>query len=510
MALRLGKQSGLGKKTTGRKALVAASIAVAAALVMTGCTGGGDDASDLPTVNVGLILEPTNLDIRTTPGIAIDQVLIDNVYQGLVGRTPTNDIVDVIAKSHSVSDDGLTYTFPLNSGISFGDGTKLTADDVVWSIDQVRTTEAFAGHADLADVTSVKKDGDDTVVITLSKPNSNLLWALSGRAGLVLEKAATNKLKTTANGTGPYTLSSWKQGDSLTLVRNPDYWGDKAKVGKIVFRYITDPSAQANALVNGDTVVQTQFDATLTKQLESDPDLVVHRGKTTDKYTLAFNNAVAPFTDLRVRQAIRQAIDVKAILKTIGGAGVAQGGPIPQIDPGYQDLDTVDAYDPENAKKLLAEAGQTNLSLTLTIPNVYGTTVADVLVSQLAAVGITLKVDSVEFATWLNDVYTNHDYQLSYVDHAESHDFGNWANPDYYFGYNNPTVQALYAESLAATDPAVVTAKLEQAAKIVANDAPAEWLYTATTLTVIKKGVTGFPTDSTTARLNLAKLAVKS
>ena len=414
MALRLGKQSGLGKKTTGRKALVAASIAVAATLVMTGCTGGGDDASDLPTVNVGLILEPTNLDIRTTPGIAIDQVLIDNVYQGLVGRTPTNDIVDVIAKSHSVSDDGLTYTFPLNSGISFGDGTKLTADDVVWSIDQVRTTEAFAGHADLADVTSVKKDGDDTVVITLSKPNSNLLWALSGRAGLVLEKAATNKLKTTANGTGPYTLSSWKQGDSLTLVRNPDYWGDKAKVGKIVFRYITDPSAQANALVNGDTVVQTQFDATLTKQLESDPDLVVHRGKTTDKYTLAFNNAVAPFTDLRVRQAIRQAIDVKAILKTIGGAGVAQGGPIPQIDPGYQNLDTVDAYDPENAKKLLAEAGQTNLSLTLTIPNVYGTTVADVLVSQLAAVGITLKVDSVEFATWLNDVYQNHDYQLSY------------------------------------------------------------------------------------------------
>ncbi|MBK4347457.1 ABC transporter substrate-binding protein [Lacisediminihabitans changchengi] len=493
----------------GKKSLAFAGIAVTAALILSGCTGGGTDSSSLPTVDVGLVLEPTNLDIRTTTGIALDQVLIDNVYQGLVGRTSTNDIVDVIAKSHSVSKDGLTYTFPLNTGITFDDGNTLTADDVVWSIDQVRTNAKYAGNADLANVTSVTKDGDNTVVLTLSKPNSNLLWALSGRAGLVLEKAAKNKLNTTAIGTGPYKLSSWKQGDSLTLVRNPDYWGDKAKVGKIVFRYITDASAQANALVNGDTQVQTQFDATLTKQLDSDKDLVIHRGKTTDKYTLAFNNAVAPFTDIRVRQAIRQAIDVKAILKTIGGAGVAQGGPIPEIDPGYENLDSVDAYDPANAKKLLAEAGQTNLNLTLTIPNFYGTTVADVLVSQLAAVGITLKVNSVEFATWLTDVYTNHDFQLSYVDHAESHDFGNWANPKYYFGYSNPQVDALYTESLAATDPAVAAAKLKQAAKLVAEDAPAEWLFTATTLTVIKKGISGFPTDSTSARLNLAKLSVK-
>ena len=495
---------------TGRAVVAATAVAVVAALALTGCSGssdttGGKDA----TVRVGLVLEPTSLDIRTQSGAALDQVLIDNVYQGLVGRTAQGDVRDVLASSHQVSDDGLTYTFTLRDGTTFQDGKPVTAADVVWSLEQVKSNDSYVDSAKLAGVTSITSPSDDSVVLQLAKPDSDLLWNLTGRSGLVLEKAADNDLSDSANGTGPFEVASWKQGDSLTFDRNEDYWGTKAKVAKIVFRYITDPSTAVNAMANGDLDVLNPVDGTLKSQLQGNADIALHSGKTTDKYTLAFNDRKEPFTDKRVRQAIRQAIDSKAIIKAVGGTGVEQGGPIPELDPGYQDLTDIDAYDPANAKKLLSEAGATNLELTLTYANIYSATIGDVLKSQLADVGITLTVKRVDFATWLSQVFEKKDFDLSMVNHVESRDFGNWANPDYYFGYDNAEVQSLYADSVATTNEADKVADLQKAAKLVSEDAAGEWLYTATSITAVRKGGTGFPYDGTNSRLDRSTLAGK-
>jgi peptide/nickel transport system substrate-binding protein len=498
--------------------LVPVVAAAASLALLAGCAAGGSDQQGTgadATVTVGLVLEPSDLDVRTTSGIALDQVLIDNVYQGLVGRTQDNQVVDVLASEHTVSDDGLTYTFTLQDGVTFHDGAALTADDVVWSLQQVADDESVGGPADLASVADISSPADDTVVLTLSQPDSALLFALTGRAGLVLEQAATNDLSTTANGTGPFRLASWTQGDSLRLERADDYWGDPAGVAGVVFRYVTDGSAAINATLSGDLDVQTAVDATLASQLEGADGITVEQGRTTDKYTLAFNNAVAPFTDPRVRQAIRMAVDNDALIAAVGGSAVDQGGPIPELDPGYEDLTDVDAYDPDQARQLLEEAGHADdLDLTLEYANFYPAAIGDVLTTQLADVGVTLTVQQVDFTTWLDDVLAppadggTRDFQLSMVNHAETHDFGNWADPTYYWGYDSAPVQQLWAESLAATDPEVAAAKLAEAARIVSEDAPAEWLYTATTLTAVRDGVTGFPTSSTSTRLDLSQLAV--
>ncbi|PZE65671.1 ABC transporter substrate-binding protein [Curtobacterium sp. MCBD17_021] len=493
-----------------RTALVATALAVATSVALAGCSGGSDDTRGGPdaTVRVGLVLEPTSLDIRTQSGNALDQVLIDNVYQGLVGRTAAGGIRDVLASSHEVSDDGLTYTFTLRDGVTFQDGEPVTADDVVWSLEDVKANDSYVDADDLASVDTVTATGDDQVRLQLTRPDSDLLWNLTGRAGLVLEQDADNDRTETANGTGPFEVANWKQGDSLTFRRNPDYWGTEAKVAKVVFRYITDPSTAVNAMAGGDLDVQTAVDGTLKSQLEGTSGITLHTGKTTDKYTLAFNDREAPFDDVRVRRAIRQAIDPKAVITAIGGGGVEQGGPIPALDPGYQDLTDVDAYDPAAARKLLRQAGVTKPTLTLTYANVYPTAIGDVLTSQLADVGITLEVQRVDFATWLDTVFTKKDFDLSVVNHTEARDFGNWADPDYYFGYDNAQVQRLYAASLATTDQDEKVDALRQAARIVSEDAAAEWLYTATTTTAVREGVTGFPFDSTTTRLDLADLAV--
>ena len=510
--VRAGSRTGAGTRRNARSArlaLAATALAVVSALTLTACSGSSDDRGGADaTVRVGLVLEPTSLDIRTQSGAALDQVLIDNVYQGLVGRTADGDVRDVLASAHEVSSDGKTYTFTLRKGTTFQDGKPVTAADVVWSLQQVKDDDSYVDSAKLAGVTSITSPSDGVVVLRLAEPDSDLLWNLTGRAGLVLEQAATNDLSDSANGTGPFEVSSWKQGDSLTFSRNDDYWGTAPKVGKIVFRYITDPSTAVNAMANGDLDVLNPVDGTLQSQLQGNQDVTLHRGKTTDKYTLAFNDAQAPFTDERVRRAIRQAIDPKALIKAIGGTGVEQGGPIPELDPGYEDLTDVDAYDPDSAKQLLAAAGKSDLDLTLTYANVYPATIGDVLKSQLADVGITLKVQRVDFTTWLDQVFTKKDFQLSMVDHVEARDFGNWANPDYYFGYDNAEVQALYARSIATTSETEKVEALRKAARIVSEDAAGEWLYTATEITAVRKGVTGFPVDGGNSRLDLSKLAL--
>src|SRR5690606_15145728 len=217
------------------------------------------------------------------------------------------------------------------------------------------------------------------------------------------------------------------------------------------------------------------------------------------------NQSRPPLDDIRVRQAVRQAIDKDAIIEALG-AGQTQYGPIPSLDPGYEDLSEVAPYDPAAAKALLAEAGKEDLDLTLTIAASYGTTVTQILVSNLNEVGVNLNVNTVEFPTWLNDVYINQDYELSFVLHTEARDFENWANPDYYFTYDNAEVQALYAQSLAATDETEAADLLQQAARIVSEDVAGDWLYNCASVVGVGSHISGMPSTNVNERLNLAGL----
>lgn len=495
-----------------RTPLAAAALLAAGALLLTACTGGGEPAPSSTeltpdpnaSVAIRLVLEPGNLDIRETAGAALDQILIDNIYQGLVARTPEQDVVPALATEYDVSPDGLTYTFELREGVTFHDGQELTPADVVWSLTQLKDNPAYRDSARLANVDTVTADGQ-TITLTLTTPDSSLLWNLTGRAGLILKEGDEIDRKTDANGTGPYLFENWKQGDSITFSRNADYWGDKAQIAEIVFSYIPNTQAAVNGALAGELDVLTGFDANLTDQLEANGDFTVVVGPSTDKGTLAMNQSRPPLDDIRVRQAVRQAIDKDAIIEALG-AGQTQYGPIPSLDPGYEDLSEVAPYDPAAAKALLAEAGKEDLDLTLTIAASYGTTVTQILVSNLNEVGVNLNVNTVEFPTWLNDVYINQDYELSFVLHTEARDFENWANPDYYFTYDNAEVQALYAQSLAATDEAEAADLLQQAARIVSEDMAGDWLYNGASVVGVGSHISGMPSTNVNERLNLAGL----
>lgn len=505
----------MSRRRIRRLSLVAALAT--AALALSACTGAGSPGPEpKPTATgepdpdaslaIGLVLEPTNLDIRHTSGAALEQILIDNIYEGLVTRSEDNKIEPRLASDYEVSADGLTYTFTLNEGITFHSGTALTSADVVSSFEAVRTDPAIQGNADFAGVATITAPDAATVQIVLTKPNQNFLFALTGPAGLVFQTGDTTDLKGAANGTGPFTLTRWNKGSSITFARNDAYWGEKAGVAEVEFQYIDDFTAGVHNALDGGVQVLTAVQPDLASEFD-DSDFRLTKGRTTDKGTLAFNNKKAPLDDVRVREALRLAIDHEGLIAARGG-GVVEYGPIPELDPGYQDLSDVVTYDPERAKELLADAGQEDLELTLTIPSFYGTTVPKLLISDFAKVGVTLEVKSVEFPTWLEDVYQNHDYDLSFVLHVEPRDLGNFANPDYYFGYDNPEVQRLYDEALAEVDEKKSEKLLAEAARQISEDHAADWLYNDETLTAVAPTVKGFPKESINSRIDLSGVTV--
>lgn len=483
-------------------AILAAAIAFAAGFAV-GRTGPGGTAPEhagtaADTVVVGLKLAPVNLDIRRQSGNAVMQLLIGNVYEGLVGRDSHNRVVPAIADSWDIAKDGLAYTFHLRQGLTFSNGDVLDATDVVWSIRQMIERQYY-DYEQLDGVTSVEALDDHTVRLTLDTPNANLLWYLSARPGLVFDQDAHYDPKTQAVGSGPYLVSDFVPNDSVTLTANPNYTGrNPAKTHTVVVRYLTDANAAVNALTSGTVQVLSPIDEQLAAPLKNDPAYTIRAGNGSDKYVLAMNNRRAPFTDKRVRQAIRYAIDHKQIIAARGGADQPLGGPIPAVDPGYRDLTGLYPHDVAKAQELMRQAGygpDHHLTTTLTYANTYGTELGDQLRSQLAAIWIDLKIDYVEFSTWLTDVHQNADYDLSLVDHAESHDFEQWADPTYYYGYDNPRVQELYRKAMAATDEKTTDRLLAQAARQVSEDAAADWLFAYRVTTATAQGVSGFAAD---------------
>jgi peptide/nickel transport system substrate-binding protein len=455
-------------------------------------------------VTIGAVLEPTSLDIVKVAGAALDQVLLDNVYETLLKADDKSTPEPGLAELPKISADGTVYTFTLHDGVTFQSGEPLTSADVKWSLDAQRAAGANES-ARLAGIVSVEAPDDKTVVVTLDSRDNDFSYRLSRRAGAVLQANATN-LENTAYGTGPFKLTDWSVGSSITLERNDDYWGAKPAISGVTFQYFTDPNAAVNAFTTGDLDILTGVNTDLVGPLKDNPDYVVNEGTTNGEFTLGFNNKKAPFTDIAVRKAIRQAIDHEAYKELNNGYGTLIGGPVPPTDPWYEDLTGLLPYDPDAAKAVLDKVGP--LNLTLVWPNIYPTQNAEFVASELKKVGVNVTITPVEFSVWLDQVFTKHDYDMTAVLHVEPHDIGNYANPDYYWQYDSPTVQQLVESAKVNPDPDAAVEDLKKAARQIAEDSPVDWLILASDLTVATTAIKGYPTNDTASRFDASGITV--
>jgi peptide/nickel transport system substrate-binding protein len=271
------------------------------------------------------------------------------------------------------------------------------------------------------------------------------------------------------------------------------------KLSKVTFRFISDPAAQVAALLSGDVDVFPRVSAARSlDQFKNDGRFQILVGGTRAKTILAINNAKKPLDDVRVRRAIAAAIDRKAVIE---GGGDGFGAPIgSHYVPGalgYVDTTGVNPFNVEKAKALLKEAGiATPLELTLKLPPPpYARQGGEVIAAQLAKAGIVAKIENVEWAQWLDVVYGKKNYDLTIISHVEPFDLGNFAKPEYYWGYNNPAFNKLFEQINNAPTTAERARLLGEAQKMIANDAVAAYLYQPQFLTVANKKVKGMWKD---------------
>ncbi len=464
------------------------------------------------SITIGDQLEPPHLDPTAGAAGAIDNVVYINIYEGLTEFASDGSVIPALAESWDISEDGLTYTFHLHSGVKFHDGSDMTASDVVWSLNRARAEDSVNAQKGLfANIADVSAPDDATVVVTLTTPTGNFLFNMAwGDAVVLNEGDDVEALKTAPNGTGAFTFTNWVQGDSITMTRNENYWGDPAKLESVTIKYISDPTAAFNAVMAGDVDAFPTFPAPENlPQFDADPRFTVIVGSTEGETILSTNNKMPPFDNPKVREALAHAIDRNAIIDgAMFGYGTPIGTHFAPHNPAYLDLTGQSAYDPDMARALLAEAGFADgFTTTLKLPPPsYARRGGEIIAAQLREVGIETEVTNLEWGQWLEEVFKGKDFGLTIVSHTEPMDIGIYANPDYYFQYDSAAFQALMDDLNGATDPAARTEILQAAQQMIADDYVNGYLFQLAKTGVANANIRGLWENAPTQGSNLAEV----
>ena len=476
-------------------------ISVAALALTSGAAAAAQ--SDL---TVALQLEPPHLDPTSAAAGAIDSVLYSNVFEGLTRFASDGSIIPGLAKSWEISRDGTSYTFHLNAGVTFHDGTSMDAEDVKFSLDRARGEDsANAQKALFAGITDVSVVDPLTVKVSLEAANGSFLFNMAWGDAVIVAPETIENIKTNPVGTGAFQFSNWVQGDRIELTRNADYWGTPAALESATFKFISDPTAAFAAMMAEDVDAFVNFPAPENlPQFEADPRFQVIVGSTEGETILSTNNKMPPLDNVKVRKAIAHAIDRQAIIDgAMFGIGTPIGTHFAPHHPDYLDLTGNSAYDPDLAKQLLAEAGFENgFETTLKLPPPsYARRGGEIIAAQLRAVGIQTEISNLEWAQWLEQVFRGKDYGLTIVSHTEPMDIGIYARPDYYFQYDNPAFQTLMTDLRSQSDPATRSAMLQKAQTIISEDYVNGFLFELAVPTVANAKIRGLwenaPTQAT-------------
>ncbi|WP_315742962.1 MULTISPECIES: ABC transporter substrate-binding protein [unclassified Bradyrhizobium] len=475
-------------------AIIAAALAAASLPALA--------QSKKDSVIMGMTLEPTGLDPTSAAAAAIAEVTLYNIYETLTKINEDSSVSPLLAESWKASPDLKSYTFKLRKGVKFQNGEPFDSAAVKFSFD--RAAAPASTNKDKAlfqGFESVTAADADTVVIALKNAEPNLPFLLGQATAAIVEPKSVATDATQPVGTGPYTLGTWAKGSSITLNKWPDYRNAGAiKLSKVTIRFISDPAAQVASLLSGDVDAFPRVSAGRSlAQFKADPRFSVLIGGSKAKTIVTINNKKKPLDDVRVRRAILAAIDRKAMIE---GAADGLGTPIGSFyvpgSLGYVDTTGINPYDPEKAKKLLAEAGiKTPLELSLRLPPPpYARQGGEVLAAELAKVGIVAKIENLEWAAWLAQVFNGpHDFDLTIVSHVEPFDLVKFTESNYYFGYHSDAFDKLYQSIVATADEAERATLLGDAQRMLATDAAAGFLYQPQFITIANKKLKGLWKD---------------
>lgn len=354
--------------------------------------------------------------------------VISNIYEGLLKYASDSTKVEpCLAESWEISPDGLSYTFKLKQGVKFQDGADFNADAVKFNIDRQIPPKATAdmsyGPFVYGSVKDVVVNDPYSVTINLTQMNTAFLAniAMSLAAPIVSPKALTdgsNSVMENPVGTGPYTFVKWNKGENVVLVRNDDYWGEKAKLKNVIFRIIPDNSARVLALNAGEVDMIDGIDATVVDKITQGGNKLFEAAGMNVNY-MAYLTTSDMFKTVEARTAVSQAINVEELVQSLyQGYSEKATTILPTFVPGYDSTVQQVGYDLEAAKAGLAKAGITKIHMiTYSNPRPYnaatGAALAAAIQGYLQKAGVESTIDTFDWTTYADKVKAG-DYDICF------------------------------------------------------------------------------------------------
>jgi len=403
--------------------LLAALLAVAA-VGQVFATPVQETAKEARPLSFGLAGNPDTLDPHKTSGTLTFQVL-KSVYDTLVEPDTTGKLIPALAESWTVSADNLVWTFKLRSGVVFHNGAAFTSKDVKATMDRIQG-EALASpkRSEFAPIASIATPDAMTVVFTLSKQYAPLLASLASGWGAILPSGLIESGHDFASqpvGTGPFKFVEWVRDNKITLVKNENYWmkGLPRLVG-VNFNIIPERAVQLQGLMSGAVDALEFIDPEDLPTVQSNKDVTIKKELTSLIMVMAMNCSRPPFDDLRVRQAVNYAVDKQSVLDVAYGGGKIGSTFLDTGNAYYTDYSNLYPYNPEKAKQLLKEAGVGDKEFTIYAPQNYELHVkaAELMQQMLVKVGMNVKIQIVDWSTWLSSVYTGGNYDFTVIGHT--------------------------------------------------------------------------------------------
>ena len=490
------------------KKLIALLLSLCTMLTVVGCSNKADTADNgaKDTLVVAQGADPTSLDpYGTTDSPAIR--VAHCVFETLVTRDDEGNIAPMLAESWDIEDD-CTYIFHLRKGVKFHNGEELKASDVAFSFSKIAESPHASSIRATIDFENSKALDDYTFEMKLTEPFGPILNHLSHAVmAIVNEKAYTeagDQVNEKPCGTGPYKFVAWYPADRIEMVAFDDYWGEKAAITNLTWRTIPEIASRSIEVEAGTVDVAIDIQASELARLEKVEKVTTFKEERSSINFICLNNLIAPFDNVKVRQAINMAIDVDAICNVVyQGTGAVAQAPMSKSVWAYNDNLPPHERNVEKAKELLAEAGYPDgFTCTMTCDqNQQRLDTAEMVQMQLAEIGITMKIASMERGTFIDNVISGNlemfglgwtadtgdpDYALFASFHSSMH--GEGGNMSF---YTNPEVDRLLDLGRSSTKDAYYKVQ-----EIVWNEVPCVFLQCPEDLYAYNSNLKNFATNA--------------
>ncbi|MDR2546466.1 MAG: ABC transporter substrate-binding protein [Lachnospiraceae bacterium] len=466
-----------------------------------GCLGdkqGDEVLSSVITVGIPQDIEDS-LDPHRAVAAGTEEVLF-NIFEGLVKPTSDGNLIPAIASEFHLAENGLVYTFTLREGVKFHDGSIVTVMDVVYSLKRCAAGEhgvpLVAAFVNLRDVFSLD---EHTIEVHLHEPDNDFLAALT----VAIIPAANDSPARNPIGTGPYAYVSRSPQENIILERFDDYWGEAAHIEKVVFKIIANTDMIVMELEGGSIDMFARLTSSQAAELSSQFDIL--EGTMNLVQGLFLNNAVPPFDNELVRQALSYATDVEMIMLMVSdGKGTPIGSSMFPAFGKYflEELAEVYSYDLEKAKELLASAGFADgFSFTITVPANYLQHVdtAQILVEQYRALGVSVRIELVEWDSWLSDVFAGRNFEATIIGLTASTltarailDFFYSESGRNFTNYHNHDFDMMFLRALASTDDEARTEYFKECQRILTATAASVFIQDLPEFVALRKNFRGY------------------